>query len=152
MWQREDSPAMTEPADDGHGRTRRAVLLQGVGVLAAIFVVGAVVSKPFMEQSLKDDTEQALADEEIAAHTDFVFQDARLLCAQEIPDVEEAKRIVLGVRGVHSLTVDPICEVGLVPGQTTAPSTTGPASTEPDTTQVPETTEAPTTTTTTTTA
>lgn len=113
--------------------TRRAVLLQGLGVLAAIFVVGIVVSKPFMERSLKNDGERALEAEGIAAHLDFTFQDGRLLCADRIPDVAAAVAVVESVRGVRSVSVDSVCEQGLTP-TTTSPSTVAPTTAAPTTT------------------
>ncbi|MFZ4720472.1 MAG: OmpA family protein [Ilumatobacteraceae bacterium] len=127
----------------GHHLTRRAVLLQGLGVLAAIFVVGIVVSKPFMERSLKDDGERALDERGIAAHLDFTFQDGRLLCADRIDDVDAAVAVVEAVQGVRSVSVDSVCENGLAPSTTAPPPSTGASSTAPATTASPSTTTAP---------
>lgn len=137
---------MTRPSDPRARRTRRAVLQQGAGVLIVIFLVGFMVSKPFIEERLKQHGESALAAAGIDGALDFTFQDARMLCSDRLADPAAARRVVLGVDGVHDVTFDRVCFDGTGEPTTTtvAPSTTPAPSTVPAT-EAPTTTSPPTT-------
>ncbi len=135
---------MATPSKPHDHRSRRAVLQQGAGALATLFLVGALVMKPRIQSGLEDEARRALDAAGIAATVDFVFQDGRILCVDQLDDPEAARRVVLDVRGVRSVTVDPICVDGPPvdtepPVSTVVPDTTAAATTVPDTT-VPDTT------------
>jgi OOP family OmpA-OmpF porin len=146
---------MATPSTPRDHRSRRAVLQQGAGALATLFLVGALVMKPRIQSGLEDEARRALDAAGIPATVDFVFQDGRILCVDQLDDPEAARRIVLDVKGVRSATLDPICVDGPPPdvesttsvaasSTTVAPDTTAVDTTSPDTT-APPTTAAPTT-------
>lgn len=147
---------MATPSKPHDHRSRRAVLQQGAGALVTLFLVGALVMKPRIQSGLEDEARRALDAAGIAATVDFVFQDGRILCVDQLDDPEAARRVVLDVRGVRTATLDPICVDGppvdteaststSVAPNTTAADTTSPDTSAPDTTAA-TTTVAPTTT------
>ena len=144
---------MADPSKPHDPRSKRAVLQQGAGALATLFVVGALVMKPRIQSGLEEESRRVLADAGIPATVDFVFQDGRILCAEQLDDPEAARALVLQVRGVRSVSIDAICidgpPDGNGPGDTrpTVPDTS--TTTAPSTTAAPTTTAAPNTTTTT---
>jgi OOP family OmpA-OmpF porin len=147
---------MATPSTPRDHRSRRAVLQQGAGALATLFLVGALVMKPRIQSGLEDEARRALDAAGIPATVDFVFQDGRILCVDELDDPQAARRIVLDVRGVRSATLDPICVDGpppdvesttsVVSSTTASPDTTTLATSATTTTAVPTTTAAPSTT------
>ncbi len=100
---------MADPSKPHDPRSKRAVLQQGAGALATLFVVGALVMKPRIQSGLEEESRRVLADAGIPATVDFVFQDGRILCAEQLDDPEAARALVLEVRGVRSVTIDTIC-------------------------------------------
>lgn len=107
-------------------------------MLIVIFLVGFMVSKPFIEERLKRHGEAALAAAGIDGALDFTFQDARMLCSDRLADPDAARRVVLAVDGVHDVSFDRVCFDGAGEDTssttTVAPTTTAPATTVPDTT------------------
>ena len=105
---------------------------------------------------MEDEARRALDAAGIPATVDFVFQDGRILCVDQLDDPQAARQLVLDVRGVRTAALDPICVDGpppdtetpsstTAPVTTAAPDTTPPDSTVPDTTS-PSTTASPSTT------
>ncbi len=145
----------SKPSTPRDHRSRRAVLQQGAGALATLFLVGALVMKPRIQSDLESQGRAALDAAGIPATVDFVFQDGRILCVDQLRDPEAARRLILDIRGVRSATLDPICIDGPPPDGESPTSTVAPSSTEVSpttaTTAVPETTTAPTDSSTTTT-
>jgi outer membrane protein OmpA-like peptidoglycan-associated protein len=150
---------MATPSTPPDHRNRRAVLQQGAGALVTLFLVGALVMKPRIQSGLEDEARSALDAAGIPATVDFVFQDGRILCVDQLDDPDAARRLVLEVRGVRSATLDPICVDGppsdtdssvstTTAPDTTAPDTTAPDTTAADTTTIEATTTVPSTTTT----
>lgn len=135
---------MADPSKPHDPRSKRAVLQQGAGALATLFVVGALVMKPRIQSGLEEESRRVLADAGIPATVDFVFQDGRILCAEQLDDPEAARALVLEVRGVRSVTIDTICIDG--PPDGNGPGDTRPTVPDTSTTAAPSTSAAPTTT------
>ncbi len=135
---------MAESSKPHDPRSKRAVLQQGAGALATLFVVGALVMKPRIQSGLEEESRRVLAEAGIPATVDFVFQDGRILCVDQLDDPEAARTLVLEVRGVRSVAVDSICIDG--PPEPNGPRDTTPTVPGTSTTVAPTTTEAPTTT------
>lgn len=135
---------MAAPSKPHDPRSKRAVLQQGAGALATLFVVGALVMKPRIQSGLEEESRRVLAEAGIPATVDFVFQDGRLLCVDQLDDPEAARALVLQVRGVRSVSVDSICIDG--PPDPNGPRDTTTTVSDTSTTVAPTTTEAPTTT------
>ena len=60
--------------------------------LVTLFLVGALVMKPRIQSGLEDEARRALDAAGIPATVDFVFQDGRILCVDQLDDPEAARR------------------------------------------------------------
>jgi outer membrane protein OmpA-like peptidoglycan-associated protein len=133
-------------------RTRRArtfVLLGGGLALAGLYVVGAAVVEPQIEDDLSARVPAALAAQGYSVSADFSGQDGTLRCAAPLGDPAAARQVALDVYGVRAITLDASCGVdGATPVDATTVPTTVPATTVPATTVVATTVVASTSTTT----
>jgi outer membrane protein OmpA-like peptidoglycan-associated protein len=115
--------------------TRRAVVVGGVLVIVALFVVGALVNVPRIQRDLRHRAGAALDVAGVSARVDFVGQDATLRCADPLVDPDRAGRAVRHVRGVRSVSLDASClrGLGVTPGSAsnTATSSLPPATSVP---------------------
>ena len=91
----------SKPSTPRDHRSRRAVLQQGAGALATLFLVGALVMKPRIQSDLESQGRAALDAAGIPATVDFVFQDGRILCVDKLRDPEAARRLIMDIRGVR---------------------------------------------------
>jgi len=148
------SLAMNEAIDEQTPRSRRKILLVGGLALAGVYVAGAVVRVPWVQDDLTTRVQRDLAAKGYVVTADFSGQDGTLRCATPLSDPAAALSLAKGVWGVHAITLDASCGVangdgsGATSTTIAAPSTTAPATTvAPTTTAAPTTTEAVTTTT-----
>jgi OOP family OmpA-OmpF porin len=112
----------------GQGRgdlTRRAVVVGGVLLIVALFVVGAFVNVPRIQRDLRHRAGAALDVAGVSARVDFVGQDATVRCADPLVDPDLAGRAVRKVRGVRSVRLDASClrGVGVTPTSSEPPTT-----------------------------
>jgi outer membrane protein OmpA-like peptidoglycan-associated protein len=146
---------MTTPTADRTRRSRRTVVVCGVLALAGVFVLGAFVQVPKMEDDLARAAERALSAAQVDASVRFDGQSATVECASSEVDSRVARDVVAAVRGVRSVTLGAGCSGFLISpsttdgpvvdsissdgGTTAPPTTTTPTTTSPETTS-PETT------------
>jgi OOP family OmpA-OmpF porin len=113
-------------SDRGRGDlTRRAVVVGGVLLVVALFVVGALVNVPRIQRDLRHRAGAALDVAGLSARVDFVGQDATVRCADPLVDPDLAGRAVGHVRGVRSVRLDASClrGVGVTPTSSEPPTT-----------------------------
>lgn len=128
-----------------HPRALR-IMAAGAVALGALFVAGAVVQVPRIEDDLSAQVESKLAAAGIAASADFSGQDGMLRCVEPLADPDRAVSLASSVWGVRTVELDVSCGVPGAPVSTTTSSSTPATSTTVGaTTTVPATTVAPTT-------
>jgi OmpA-OmpF porin, OOP family len=113
---------MTTDTADRSRRSRRLILACGGVTLVGLFVMGAVVQVPAMEDELTASAAAALDAAGIDASVSFRGQDASVDCATELPDLDAARAAVASVAGVRAVSLSDECS-----GQSSAPSTTQPS-------------------------
>lgn len=130
-------------------RSRRTILLTGGLALAGLYVVGAVVRVPWVQDDLTKRVQSDLAAKGYVVTADFSGQDGTLRCATPLSDPAAALSLAKAVWGVRTATLDASCRGAVTPGDGGATTTTeAPTTTAaPTTTVAPTTTEAATTTT-----
>lgn len=142
---------MTSAAHPRARRSRRLVLVGGAVSLVGLFVIGAAVVEPQIEDDLSSRVPAELAKAGYSVTATFSGQDGTLRCAVPLADPAAARRLALDIYGVRAITLDPSCGVdGAAPATTTtvAATTTVPVTTPPtSTTAAPTTTVEATTTT-----
>lgn len=115
-----------EPIPDQRYR-RRIVGLGAIG-LVVIFIIGAAITVPRVQDDLTDRVEQELIEADIAGVTaSFSGQDGTLMCTESLLDPDAAQRIAEDLRGVRAIDLDRTCVAGASEPET---ETTEPAATE----------------------
>ena len=135
---------MTKPTADRTRRSRRTIVACGVLALAGVFVLGAFVQVPKLEDDLTRAAERALSAAQVEASVQFDGQTATVECASSEVDSHVARDVVAAVRGVRSVTLGAGCSGFLIsPSTTDGPvvdsissdgGTTAPPTTDPPTT------------------
>ncbi|MBI4934767.1 MAG: OmpA family protein [Actinobacteria bacterium] len=136
---------MTNPTADRLRRSRRTILACGVLALVGVFVLGAFVQVPAMEDDLTRAAERALSAAQLEASVRFDGQSATLACARDV-DGPAARDVVAAVHGVRTVRLGEGCSVATAPATTEGPPVdsissdggTSPSSTVPDTTGTTE--------------
>jgi outer membrane protein OmpA-like peptidoglycan-associated protein len=134
---------MTNPTADRFRRSRRTILACGVLALVGVFILGAFVQVPAMEDELTRSAERALSAEQVEASVRFDGQAATIACGADV-DALVARDIVAAVPGVRSVSLGDGCSGFLIsPSTTEGPpvdSISSDGGTEPPTTAVVSTT------------
>lgn len=137
----------TTPGDDRRRGSKGLVLLVGTIALVGLYVAGAVVVGPEIEDDLGARVPAALAAAGFDVTAGFSGQDGTLRCTSPLADPGAARRLALDVYGVRAIELDPSCGVEGDP-LTPASSTTAATNTTAPATSTTTTTAATTTTTT----
>jgi OmpA-OmpF porin, OOP family len=118
---------MTAFSSTSRGRSRGVVLLGGGVALIGLYVAGAFVVGPEIEDDLGERVPAALASAGVAAAADFSGQDGMLRCSAPLADPTAARRIALGVYGVRAISLDASCgRDGATTSTAAAATTTSP--------------------------
>lgn len=128
-----------------HRRYRRRILALGVVAFLVLFVVGAMIFIPVVQNDLTDRVERSLADDGIVGvSASFSGQDGTLTCTTPLADPDAVEAAAEDLWGVRSIDLDPSCradDAGRAGEPETSPPATdptrdstlaqGPAATEP---------------------